>query len=90
MTIIPALGRDYASRAEVLAAFNAGTDFIVADRSSRWDGKPINRPQLVGQTVTIRFAKLRNIIRVRVDRAEPPMPPPPVSGVRLKLAYPDD
>jgi hypothetical protein len=89
MTLVPALGRDYKSRAEVLADFNANKDFVLEDPRSRWDGKYINREQLIGQTVTIRYANLRKSISVRVDTVEPPLPPPPISRVRLKLAFPD-
>jgi len=39
-TFTPAYGRDYASKAAVIASLAAGEDFILNDASSCWDGKP--------------------------------------------------
>jgi len=70
MTLVPAYGRDYRSRAAVEADFARDRDFLIADARSRWDGKPINRSQIVGEgvrEVRIRYAKLRRVAVVRVE-----------------------
>jgi len=48
MTLTPAYGRDYKSKKAVLADWEAGKDFIIADIMSKWDGKPANKSDLVG------------------------------------------
>lgn len=65
INLIPAYGRDYTNAAGVRADFLADKDFIVCDISSRWDGKPVNRPQLkqAGVTsVTIRYNDNRKVL----------------------------
>ena len=58
LTLLPAYGRDYTSRAKVLADWNAEKDFIIADISSRYDGKPVNKQQLAkGTRVQFRYAR---------------------------------
>jgi hypothetical protein len=66
ITLTPAYGQDYKSKAEALADFNADKDFILNDFSSHWDGKPVNRSQLVGRTVKIRYASGRRVFVVTV------------------------
>lgn len=65
LNLVPAYGRDYRSKAEVLLDWNAGKDFLINDISSRWDGKPINKPQAVeaGHRVNVRY---NNLLRVAV------------------------
>ena len=58
MTLIPAYGRDYKSAKAVKEDWDANKDFIIADVSSRWNGKPVNKEQLKGETVGIRYNKL--------------------------------
>ena len=69
MTLVPAYGRDFNSKKEVLAAWNGGKDFIIADVTNPWSGKPINladaRQAGVG-SVTIRYKALRQCVVVRV------------------------
>ena len=43
LKVIPANGRVFNSKAAVWDAWTANKDFIVADVSSRWDGKPVNK-----------------------------------------------
>jgi len=43
LTLIPAYGRDYKSKKEVIADFEANKDFVIADVMNRFDGKPVNR-----------------------------------------------
>ncbi len=64
-SLTPAYGRDYKSKAAVMADWDADKDFIIADISSPWDGKPANRSALaadgVTQTINIRYSRLRKI-----------------------------
>lgn len=60
VSAIPAYGRDYKSKAEVLADWKANRDFLVVDlRQSGY----INREQAVkeGLTVNVRYAKQRKV-----------------------------
>ena len=69
MTLVPAYGRDYKSRAAILADFQADKDFIIRDMSSRYDGKPTNRTDLIKVGVTsvhVRYARLTKITLVKV------------------------
>ena len=43
MILLPAYGRDYRNKASIQADLDANKDFILADITSRWDGKPINQ-----------------------------------------------
>ena len=68
-TLTPAYGRDYKSKKAVLADFNADKDFILADISSQWDGKPCNRSGLLAsgvRAVNIRYKSLRQICVVKL------------------------
>lgn len=70
MTLVPAFGRDYTSRREVLADWNADRDFIVADLFSKWDGKPVNRRDIANtgeKQVQIRYKGLARIAVVLLD-----------------------
>ena len=64
MTVTPAYGRDYTSAAAARADWDAGKDFLVADRFSRWDGKPTGKDDHPAGMVTIRFDALTKITRV--------------------------
>ncbi len=68
--LTPAFGRDYKSKAEVLAAFNAGQDFIISDFGHPSDGRPINRPQIQKdghRQVQIRFKRLTAVAMLSVS-----------------------
>jgi len=66
MTLVPAYGRDYKSKKDVLADFNAGKDFVIADFSSPYDGKPANKQDLTNEKrIHIRYKKLTQICVVR-------------------------
>jgi len=66
----PAFGRDYKSKAAVLADFDANKDFILNDRDSRWDNKPINKEQIEetypGQKVNIRYSNNKKVMVVQI------------------------
>ena len=55
-TVIPAYGRDYKSAAAAKQDWQDGKDFIIADLSNRYDGKPCSIRD--GLEVTIRYNKL--------------------------------
>ena len=64
MTLTPAYGRDYTSKAKVKADFDADKDFIVADIGSQYNGSYINKSQLKGEGITsvmIRYKKLTQV-----------------------------
>lgn len=64
ITLTPARCRDYTSRQEVKDDLILGRDFIVADMSSRWDGKPCNLPDLRRAgvaTINVRYQRLRKV-----------------------------
>lgn len=66
MTVVPAYGRDYKSKAEAVADWEAGKDFIVQDISSRWDGKACScRDFPKTQTINIRYKKRTQIALVK-------------------------
>jgi len=69
MTLTPAYGRDYRSKKAVLEDFDADKDFIINDITNRWDGKPVNKAQLVKakqRVVYIRYGKLRKVMEVKL------------------------
>lgn len=55
LTLVPAYGRDYKSKASVLEDWNANKDFIIMDISSPWDGKPANKQDLDAQGIKARI-----------------------------------
>ena len=62
LTLIPAYGRDYTSKAQVKKDWDAGKDFIVAG-SSRWSGSYVNKDQ-VNEPVMIRYKSLTMVTRI--------------------------
>ena len=74
ITVVPAYGRDYRSKEEVLQAWEAGNDFQIRDVSSRWNGSYINKEDAGKSglsTVDVRFNSLRNhfVVKVAADKA---------------------
>ncbi len=65
MTLTPAYGRDYKTADAAKTSWYRGDDWIIADISSRWSGKPVNRSQLLesGEDVTVklRYADLKKV-----------------------------
>jgi len=68
LSVVPRPGRDYNSRDEVLTAWNANEDFVVADVSSPWDGKLITKggAQLhaAGTTIQVRYKNLTRVMMI--------------------------
>lgn len=70
MTLTPAYGRDYKSRKAVEVDFFADRDFIIADMTHPYEGKPVNRSQLAEEglaQVNVRYAQLRKIAVLKVS-----------------------
>jgi hypothetical protein len=63
LTLIPAYGRDYKSRKEVEADWNADKDFILRACGHPYDNKPANKSDLAAETgqVMIRYKGLRQV-----------------------------
>lgn len=64
MTLTPAYGRDYKTRKALQADFDAGKDFIINDMSSRWDGKPTNKEDLMSSGYTMVKARYDNLRKI--------------------------
>lgn len=65
--LTPAYGRDYKSADAAREAFLACKDWILNDPSSRWDGKPCSKNDFqAGQTIRLRYNKLRSVIRIEL------------------------
>lgn len=63
-TVVPAYGRDYKSKAAVLADYEAGKDFLIQDMFSGADGKYINKEDAVREDVQlkVRYQKLTKVV----------------------------
>lgn len=64
LSVVPAYGRDYKSKAAVLADLHGGKDFMVADMSSQWDGMPGNLEGFKREgitSLTVRYSKLMKV-----------------------------
>lgn len=69
MTLIPAYGRDYKSKAAVQADMDAGKDFVVADFFHPADGKMANREDLLREGITavmVRYKGKTLVTKVKV------------------------
>jgi hypothetical protein len=67
----PAYGRDFKSALAVRIALAEGKDFILNEPGNRYDGKPVNLPQLreTGRTVVyVRYAANRRVARIDISK----------------------
>ena len=66
MNLIPAYGRDYKSKAAILADLKADKDFIISNYGSVYDGKPVNLAQIKGVAgaypLQVRYGNLRKVV----------------------------
>lgn len=79
LTLVPAYGRDYKSKREVMEAWDAGKDFIVQDMMSPYDGKPINKADAKAAgigNVNIRYKKMRSVAVIKVAAGKAWVVPP--------------
>ncbi len=65
MTLVPAYGRDYKTAKAVLVDWNANKDFQIADMFSGNDGRYVNKEQLPGTAVMIRYKRLTQICVIK-------------------------
>ena len=61
LQVVPAYGRDYKSRADVLGAWNAGRDFQIADLHHPWDGSYVNKADYQAGQLKVRYDGLRRV-----------------------------
>jgi len=70
LTVVPAHGRDYSSKAAVMKDWADNMDFLVMDMSSPWDGKPINKQDADNagnlRAINIRYNKLRKVVVINL------------------------
>ena len=69
---VPAYGRDYKSKKEILPDWEAGNDFKICDMSSPDDGRYVNKEDAEKDSgvweVHVRYAKLAKIAAIRIVR----------------------
>ncbi len=64
-TLTPAYGRDYKTKAEALADFNANKDFM--NQSFMSSGSYVNKQDIpAGSTVNIRYKRMTQVLVVTV------------------------
>lgn len=66
--IAPLDGRDYSSSQKAITDFDKGRNFIVLDIHNKYNGKPVNKLQLVGkyEQVTIRYNGLKRSTNIQL------------------------
>jgi len=64
ITLIPAYGRDYKTAKTVKADWEAGKDFVIADISNPYDGKPCSIRDMENEQILIRFNRLAKITKI--------------------------
>ena len=62
LILTPAYGRDYNSKEAVLADYNDGKDFIIANFNHPYSGKPMSKRDVTNETVKFRYSKLRKVM----------------------------
>lgn len=72
--LLPAYGRDYRNRQEIIEALAAEKDFVISTYGPD-DGRLVNLPQLVEmgvQEVTVRYRKLRAqcVVRLKAGKVQ--------------------
>jgi hypothetical protein len=68
MTLVPAYGRDYKSKAEVIADLKAGKDFSVADFQSSGYTNLEDLKKLGVQSVNVRYKRLASVTVVDIRK----------------------
>jgi len=63
LSAVPAYGRDYRNKAAVLAAWEAGNDFLVQD--FRKEGYINKEDKPAGVTLNVRYDKLRKVCVIK-------------------------
>lgn len=66
VSLVPAYGKDYKSKKEVQAAWDANADFLIQCFGHPYDGKYINKADAEeGVTYNIRYKKLRSVLPIK-------------------------
>ncbi len=60
-SMIPAFGRDYETATQIIAAWEDGKDFRLADITSPYDGKMCSIRDFIGETVKLRYRRLTRV-----------------------------
>lgn len=71
LTMVPAYGRDYKSKADAELALITGKDFQIMDISCKWDGSYCNLADLktAGYThARVRYNNLRDVALIEVEQ----------------------
>lgn len=71
--VVPAYERDYRSKKEVLADWNAGKDFLICDMSCQNDGAYVNKADVENDStlrgINFRYKKLTQVCVLELKRA---------------------
>ena len=64
ITLIPAYGRDYKNKKDVLTDWDNGKDFIIQAIMHPYDGRPANKRDMATEcnSVMLRYQKLTKVI----------------------------
>lgn len=65
LSAVPAYGRDYKSKKEVLADWNAGKDFLIQDMFKSGYVNKNDAPK--GATINIRYKRLTQVCPIKVS-----------------------
>ena len=65
LSAVPAYGRDYKSKKEVLADWNAGKDFLIQDMQHSGYVNKNDAPK--GATINIRYKRMTQVCPVKVS-----------------------
>lgn len=65
LSAVPAYGRDYKSKKEVLADWNAGKDFMIQDMFKSGYVNKNDAPK--GATINIRYKRLTQVCPIKVS-----------------------
>ena len=67
--VVPAYGRDYKNKKEILAAWEAGKDFQICDMSHPNDGAYVNKEDAEKDSglweIHVRFARLTKVASIK-------------------------
>ena len=61
LVLSPAYGRDYKSAKAALSDWDANLDFIIENFGHPYAGKPMNKEQVTGETINIRYDSMRKV-----------------------------
>ena len=74
VTLTPAYGRDYKSKAAIMADLDADKDFIFNRFGDRYDGAYVNKSQLMQEGITevrVRYKRLTQLTILKLTEGIP-------------------